>query len=110
MRRYVPNPSSLQSPYHPAHVPILTSTTPLPPTQGEIRATGFNDAVDNFYEKLQEGKAFYISRARINIAKKQFSNVNNEYEIMFENSTEIEAVSAVVDDRLGLWAIFKRSG
>ena len=66
---------------------------PTQPEQGEIRATGFNDAVDNFYEKLQEGKAFYISRARINIAKKQFSNVNNEYEIMFENSTEIEAVS-----------------
>jgi len=57
---------------------------------GEIRATGFNEAVDNFYDKLQEGKAFYISRARVNIAKKQFSNVNNEYEIMFENHTEIE--------------------
>jgi replication factor A1 len=49
--------------------------------------------VDNFYEMLQEGKVFYISRARINIAKKQFSNVNNDYEIMFENNTEIEPVS-----------------
>ncbi|ORY31367.1 hypothetical protein BCR39DRAFT_90121 [Naematelia encephala] len=57
---------------------------------GEIRATGFNEAVDNFYELLQEGKVFFISRARINIAKKQFSNVNNEYEIMFENQSEIE--------------------
>jgi hypothetical protein len=38
-------------------------------------------------------QAFYISRARVNIAKKQFSNVNNEYEIMFENHTEIEPVS-----------------
>ncbi|WRT67698.1 uncharacterized protein IL334_004670 [Kwoniella shivajii] len=57
---------------------------------GEIRATGFNEAVDNFYNMLEEGKVFFISRARINIAKKQFSNVNNEYEIMFENQTEIE--------------------
>ncbi|KAL7423241.1 Replication factor A protein 1 [Cryptotrichosporon argae] len=57
---------------------------------GEIRATGFNEAVDNFYELLQEGKVFFISRARINIAKKQFNNVNNEYEIAFENNTEIE--------------------
>ncbi|WWC88776.1 uncharacterized protein L201_003689 [Kwoniella dendrophila CBS 6074] len=57
---------------------------------GEIRATGFNEAVDNFYNLLEEGKVFFISRARINIAKKQFSNVNNEYEIMFENQTEIE--------------------
>ena len=49
--------------------------------------------MDNFYEKLQEGKVYYVSRARVNIAKKQFSNINNEYEIMFENQTEIEPVS-----------------
>lgn len=60
---------------------------------GEIRATGFNDAVDNFYNVLEEGKVFYISRARINIAKKQFSSVNNEYEITFEKDTEITPVS-----------------
>lgn len=58
--------------------------------KGEIRATGFNDAVDNFYNLLEVGKVFFVSRARINIAKKQFSNVNNEYEIMFERDTEIE--------------------
>ena len=63
--------------------------------QAEIKATGFNEAVDNFYEKLQEGKVYYVSRARVNIAKKQFSNINNEYEIMFENQTEIEPVSRV---------------
>lgn len=62
--------------------------------QAEIKATGFNEAVDNFYEKLQEGKVYYVSRARVNIAKKQFSNINNEYEIMFENNTEIEPVSS----------------
>lgn len=58
--------------------------------KGEIRATGFNDAVDNFYNLLEVGKVFFVSRARINIAKKQFSNVSNEYEIMFERDTEIE--------------------
>lgn len=57
---------------------------------GEIRATGFNDTVDAFYNVLEEGKVYFISRARINIAKKQFSNVNNEYEIMLESSSEIE--------------------
>lgn len=56
---------------------------------GEIRATGFNEAVDNFYELLSEGKVFYISRARVNIAKKQFSNVNNEYELTLDNNTEV---------------------
>lgn len=56
---------------------------------GEIRATGFNDAVDNLYELLQEGQVYMISKCRVNIAKKQFSNVNNEYELMFERDTEI---------------------
>ncbi|WOO77315.1 Replication factor A protein 1 [Vanrija pseudolonga] len=57
---------------------------------GEIRATGFNEAVDAFYNVLEEGKVFFVTRARINIAKKQFSSVNNEYEITFDNNTEIE--------------------
>lgn len=38
---------------------------------------------------------FRISRARVNIAKKQFSNLANEYEITFENSTEVEPVNEV---------------
>ncbi|BGP13947.1 hypothetical protein JCM10213_005531 [Rhodosporidiobolus nylandii] len=57
---------------------------------GEIRATGFNNAVDNLYPIFQEGKVYLISKARVNIAKKQFTNLNNEYEIMFENSTEVQ--------------------
>ncbi|GAA6016502.1 hypothetical protein JCM10207_002819 [Rhodosporidiobolus poonsookiae] len=61
-------------------------------SSGEIRATGFNNAVDNLYPIFEEGKVYLISKARVNIAKKQFSNINNEYEIMFENSTEVEPV------------------
>ncbi|KAI5295387.1 Replication factor A protein 1, partial [Ascosphaera acerosa] len=41
---------------------------------GEIRATGFNEQVDKFFHVLEE-------------AKKQFSNVNNDYELMFESDT-----------------------
>ncbi|GAA5845759.1 hypothetical protein JCM9279_006100 [Rhodotorula babjevae] len=60
---------------------------------GEIRATGFNEACDKLYPILEEGKVFRISRARVNIAKKQFSNLANEYEITFENNTEVEPVN-----------------
>ncbi|BFZ65104.1 Replication factor A protein 1 [Saitoella coloradoensis] len=56
---------------------------------GEIRATGFNDAVDQLYELLQEGSVYMVSKCRVNIAKKQFSNVNNEYELTFERDTEV---------------------
>ncbi|OLL22101.1 Replication factor A protein 1 [Neolecta irregularis DAH-3] len=57
---------------------------------GEIKATGFNDQCDSFYEVLQEGQVYFISKCRVNIAKKQFSNIQNEYELSFERDTEIE--------------------
>ncbi|GAA6061586.1 hypothetical protein JCM10212_004336 [Sporobolomyces blumeae] len=57
---------------------------------GEIRATGFNETVDKLDPILEEGKVYRISKARVNIAKKQFTNLNNEYEIMFDKNTEVE--------------------
>jgi len=58
---------------------------------GEIRATGFNDAVDSWYEILEEGSVYYITApCRVQPAKKQFSNVNNDYELTFERETQIE--------------------
>ncbi|MBW0490241.1 hypothetical protein O181_029956 [Austropuccinia psidii MF-1] len=57
---------------------------------GQIKATGFNDAVDNLYDRLVEGKVFLVSRGRITIAKKQFNSLPHDYEIMFENTTEVE--------------------
>ncbi|KAG5518244.1 hypothetical protein PMAC_003040 [Pneumocystis sp. 'macacae'] len=59
---------------------------------GEIRATAFNDQVDMLYDILQEGQVYFISKCRVNIAKKQFSNVQNEYELTFERDTEVEKV------------------
>ncbi|KAJ6525476.1 hypothetical protein DFH09DRAFT_1188504 [Mycena vulgaris] len=57
---------------------------------GEIRATAFNAVADALYERLQEGKVYYVSRARVNIAKKQFSHLSNEYELGLERNTEVE--------------------
>ncbi|EFZ01765.1 replication factor-A subunit 1 [Metarhizium robertsii] len=58
---------------------------------GEIKATGFNDQCDAFYDLLQEGSVYYISSpCRVNLAKKQFSNLPNDYEITFERDTRIE--------------------
>ncbi|KAK3501729.1 putative single-stranded DNA-binding protein 68k chain [Neurospora crassa] len=58
---------------------------------GEIRATGFNDQVDQFYDLLQEGQVYYISTpCRVQLAKKQWSNLPNDYELTFERDTVIE--------------------
>jgi len=57
---------------------------------GEIRGTGFNLVVEALYDKLQEGKVYYISKARVNLAKKKFNNVPNDYELALERNTEVE--------------------
>lgn len=58
---------------------------------GEIKATGFNEQCDALYEIFQEGSVYYItSPCRVQIAKKQFSNINNDYELMFERDTLVE--------------------
>jgi replication factor A1 len=58
---------------------------------GEIRATAFNQEVDQFYDLLQEGSVYYISTpCKVQLAKKQFSNLANDYEMMLERDTVIE--------------------
>lgn len=58
---------------------------------GEIRATMFNEACDQWYDVLQEGSVYYVSSpCRVQLAKKQFSNLNNDYELTFEKDTMVE--------------------
>ncbi|KAN0072514.1 hypothetical protein V8E54_009443 [Elaphomyces granulatus] len=58
---------------------------------GEIRATGFNEQCDMLYDVFQEGCVYYISSpCRVQIAKKQFTNLNNDYELTFERDTVVE--------------------
>jgi replication factor A1 len=59
---------------------------------GEIRATGFNAVVDELFNKFQEGKVYYVSKGRVNLAKKKFNSVANDYEISLEKTTEVEEV------------------
>ncbi|KAG9015276.1 Replication factor A protein 1 [Tulasnella sp. JGI-2019a] len=57
---------------------------------GEIRATGFNNVVDELFDKVQEGKVYFVSKARVNIAKKKFASSTTDFEINLEKHTEIE--------------------
>jgi replication factor A1 len=63
---------------------------------GEIRATAFNQVADELYPRLEEGKVYYVSRARVNLAKKKFSSVQNDYELALERNTEVEEVGRVL--------------
>jgi replication factor A1 len=68
---------------------------------GEIRATCFGstgDQFENWYEMLQEGGVFYISSpCQVKMAKKQFSQLNNDYELTFERDTKIEKAEDASD-------------
>lgn len=56
---------------------------------GEIRATMFNDAVDKFYETLRPGSVFYFSGGKVKMANRKFSSVDNDYEVSFDQYSEI---------------------
>jgi replication factor A1 len=65
---------------------------------GEIKATGFNDQCDQLYELLQEGAVYYISSpCKVQLAKKQYSNLSNDYELTFERDTVVEKAEDQAD-------------
>jgi replication factor A1 len=58
---------------------------------GEIRATAFTEVAERLYPVFEEGVVYYISApCRVTLAKKQFSNLPNDYELQFERDTEVE--------------------
>ncbi|KAF9288089.1 Replication factor A protein 1 [Mortierella alpina] len=56
---------------------------------GEIKATAFTQQVDEYYQMIEEGKVYFISNAKVDMAKKQFSNIKNDYELIIQRDTQI---------------------
>jgi len=65
---------------------------------GEIRCSGFNEQVDKFYDMLQIDHVYMISRAQLKTANKQYSKLNNDYEMTMGNDTVIEPCSEETDE------------
>ena len=57
---------------------------------GEIKASAFNDTCDKFFDLLQPDRVYYISKAQLKTANKQYSSIDNDYEMTFNNETTIE--------------------
>ncbi|KAG2661939.1 hypothetical protein PVAP13_1KG112101 [Panicum virgatum] len=57
---------------------------------GEIRATCFNALVDRFYEAVEIGKVYVVSRGSLKPAKKDYNHLNSEWEIFLESQSTIE--------------------
>jgi replication factor A1 len=57
---------------------------------GEIRATCFNNVVDQFYDRVEVGKVYLISKGSLKAAQKTYNHLKNDWEIFLENQTTIE--------------------
>jgi len=60
---------------------------------GEIRATAFKEQCDKFYNLCEVGKVYLINNCSLKPANKQYSNLNNDYELTFRESTEMVMVT-----------------
>lgn len=56
---------------------------------GEIRCTGFTDAVEKFYNIIEQGSVYYVSRCTLKTANKQYTSIKNDYEMTINNDTSI---------------------
>lgn len=75
----------------------LFSVTLLDDT-ADIKATAFKEDVDKFYDVLEVGKVYYVSRCTLKSANRQFNNTKSEYEMTFSRDTVVEKCEDDVDD------------
>ncbi|XP_038058945.1 accessory gland protein Acp36DE-like isoform X2 [Patiria miniata] len=54
---------------------------------GEIRATAFKEQCDKFYDLIEVGKVYFISRGTLKTANRQYTSITNDYEMTFNNDT-----------------------
>ncbi|KAI4344581.1 hypothetical protein L6164_011789 [Bauhinia variegata] len=57
---------------------------------GEIRVTCFNAVVDRFYDAIEVGKVYLISKGSLKPAQKNFNHLKNEWEIFLESNSTVE--------------------
>ncbi|KAG7663421.1 RFA1 [[Candida] subhashii] len=55
----------------------------------EIKATAFNETAERGFKLLEEGKVYYISKAKVQGAKKKFNHLTHPYELTLDRDTEI---------------------
>jgi replication factor A1 len=62
---------------------------------GEIRATMFNEQVDQFSAILEKNHVYLISGGSLKPANRKFTTFNNEFELTFNSSTTIQPCQRV---------------
>ncbi|CAF3183622.1 unnamed protein product [Rotaria sp. Silwood2] len=89
----VSNKSQIRN-YQNARGPGKFFSCDLVDQSGEIRAAAFNTECDKFHSLVEVGKIYYIARASLKPANRQFNSLNNDYEMTFNYDTCIEQCDA----------------
>ncbi|KAL4570238.1 hypothetical protein LXL04_025889 [Taraxacum kok-saghyz] len=56
----------------------------------EIRVTCFNTVADQFYNQVETGKVYFLSKGTVKPASKAFNHLKNEHEILLDNNSTIQ--------------------
>ncbi|KAD3641738.1 hypothetical protein E3N88_30962 [Mikania micrantha] len=56
---------------------------------GEIRTTCFNAVADQFYDQIEAGKVYFISKGNVKPAQKAFNHLKNDHEITLDYTSTI---------------------
>ncbi|KAH8383419.1 hypothetical protein KR009_008515, partial [Drosophila setifemur] len=57
---------------------------------GEIRATAFKEQCDKFFDLIQVDSVYFFSKCQLKPANKQYSQLNNAYEMTFSGETVVQ--------------------
>jgi len=60
---------------------------------GEIHITCFNSVADSFFDKIQNENVYIVSKGNVKNANKQYTHLNNDWEIFLNATSTIEHVS-----------------
>ncbi|GMH04103.1 hypothetical protein Nepgr_005942 [Nepenthes gracilis] len=60
---------------------------------GEIRVTCFNALVDRFFDVIEVGKVYMISKGSLKPVQRNFNHLRNEWEILLESASTVDLCS-----------------
>ncbi|KAJ3699164.1 hypothetical protein LUZ61_002869 [Rhynchospora tenuis] len=58
--------------------------------EGEIRVTCFNAQVDRFYDIIEAGKVYMVSKGTLKPAQKDYNHLSNEWEILLDKTSTVD--------------------
>jgi replication factor A1 len=67
----------------------LFSVTLLDSSGYDVKCTFFKEAVDKFYNMLEEGRVYTFSGGRLKVANMAYNNCKSQFEITFDQNSEI---------------------